>query len=143
MSFSNTAETAILSLIFTATAWSNMADNASSTPQTNISWALHTADPGEGGTQTTSEAAYTSYARVNVARTSGGHTVTGGSVSPAANVSFPTSGASGSTITHFSTGKTGGGATDIWMSGTVTPNIAVGASGITPILTTSTTLTLD
>src|SRR4051812_7317439 len=89
MSISNTTESAILVLVFNATAWANYADNAASSPQTNIVVALHTADPGEAGTQTTSEAAYTSYARVNVARTTGGWTETSGSVSPVANIDFP------------------------------------------------------
>lgn len=143
MSISDTTETAIMALIFNATAWGNYADNASSSPQTNIHCALHTADPADAGTMSTSEAAYTSYARVNVARTSGGWTVTGGSVSPVASIGFPASGASGTTITHFSTGKTGGGATAILFSGTVTPNIAIGAAGVTPSLTTATAITLD
>jgi hypothetical protein len=143
MSISDTTETAIMALVFNATAWGNYADNAATSPQTNISWALHTADPGDAGTQTTSESAYTNYARISVARTSGGHTVTGGSVSPVANVDFASSGASGTTITHFSTGKTGGGATAILWSGTVTPNIAVPGAGIIPRLTTASTITLD
>lgn len=143
MSISNTTESAILKLVFNATAWANYADNAASTPETNIVNALHTADPADAGTQSTSEAAYTSYARVNVARTTGGWTETSGSVSPVAAINFPASGASGTTITHFSTGKSGGGASAILWSGTVTPNIAIGASGITPQLTTATTLTLD
>jgi hypothetical protein len=143
MSIADTTETAIMSLIFNATAWANYADNAATTPQTQISWALHTADPGEAGTQSTSEAAYTNYVRVNVNRNSGGHTVTGGSVSPVANVDFASSGASGTTISFFSTGKTGGGATAILWSGTVTPNIAIPGSGIIPRLTTASTITLD
>ena len=61
-----------LALMFSATAWANYADNAATTPQTNIHVALATADPGDAGTMSTSEATYTSYARVNVARTSGG-----------------------------------------------------------------------
>lgn len=36
---------------------------------------LHTADPGVGGDQSTNEATYTSYARVAVARTTGGWTI--------------------------------------------------------------------
>lgn len=144
MGISDTTENAILNLVFRAVAWANYADNAASSPETNIVWAAHTADPGDAGTQTTSEAAYTSYARVNVARTTGGMAAaSGGSTSPAANVDFPASGASGSTLTHFSTGKSGGGGTAILWSGTVTPNIAIGAAGITPRLTTATTITLD
>lgn len=142
MSISNTTETAILSLVYNATAWANYADNAASTPETNIVVALHTGDPGEAGTQSTSEIAYTSYARVNVARTSGGWTVSGGSVSPVAAITF-TAGTGGSgTASYFSTGKSGGGASDILWSGTVTPNIVTG-DGVTPELTTATAITLD
>jgi len=142
MSFSDTAENAILALIFNATAWANMADNAAAAPQANIAVALHTADPGESGTMSTSEVAYTSYARVSVARTNVGWTVTNNSVSPAANVDFPAGTGGAGTITHFSTGKTGGGAAAIHMSGVVTPNVVAG-NGVTPRLTTATTLTLD
>jgi hypothetical protein len=142
MSISDTTETALLSLIFTATAWGNYADNAASTPQTNIHTALHTADPGDAGTMSTSEAAYTSYARTNVARTTGGWTVTGNSVSPVATVSFPAGTGGSGTVTYFSTGKTGGGAAAILFSGTVTPNIVTG-NGVTPQLTTATAITLD
>jgi len=142
MSISDTTETAILALIFNATAWANYADNAAGTPQTNVAVALHTADPGDGGTQSTSETTYTSYARVSVARTSGGWTVTGGSVSPVAAITFPAGTGGSGTVTFFSTGKTGGGATAILWSGTVTPNIVTG-NGITPQLTTASTITLD
>lgn len=142
MSFSNTAEQAIMALIFNATAWANMADNAATSPQTDIAVGLHTADPGETGTMSTSETTYTSYARVSVARTNLGWTVTAGSVSPANNVDFPAGTGGSGTITHFSVGRTGGGAAAIHMKGTVTPNIVTG-SGVTPRLTTSTALTLD
>jgi len=82
VSISNTTEDAILSLIFTATAWANYADNAASSPQTNIHLGLNTGDPGDSGTMATSEAAYTSYARVNVARTTSGWTVSSGACTP-------------------------------------------------------------
>jgi len=142
MSISNTTENAILSLIFTATAWANYADNAASTPETNIVNALHTADPGEAGTMSTSEIAYTSYARTNVARTTGGWSVASGVCSPVAAVNFPAGTGGSGTATHWSTGKSGGGASAILWSGTVTPNIVCG-SGVTPQLTTATTITLD
>lgn len=146
MSIADVTETAILSLIFNATAWANYADNASSSPQTNIGIALHTADPGDSGNQSTSEIAYTSYTRVNVARSSGGWTVTGGSVSPVANITFPAGTGGAGTATYFSTGKSNAspptGAQAILWSGTVTPNIVTG-NGITPSLTTASTITLD
>jgi hypothetical protein len=143
MSISDTTENAILNLVFSATTWANYAQNAASSPETNIVVALHTADPGDAGAQNTTESAYTNYARVNVLRSTGWSTASAGSVSPVANIDFPASGASGTTITHFSTGKSGGGASAILWSGTVTPNIAVGAAGVTPRLTTASTITLD
>jgi hypothetical protein len=143
MSLANVTENAILNLIFSATTWANYAINATSSPETNIVVALHTADPGEAGAQNTTETAYTSYARVNVARGAGWTTSTAGSVSPVATISFPigTTGTS-DTVTYFSTGKSGGGASPILFSGVVSPSITTGA-GITPQLSTSTVVTLD
>jgi hypothetical protein len=71
----STFEQDILKLIFNATAIANIADNAATSPLTNLFVALHTADPLEAGDQTSSEATYTGYARVAVLRTSGGWTV--------------------------------------------------------------------
>ena len=142
MGIADNTENNIMKLIFNATAWANYADNAASTPQTNVHTALHTADPGDTGTMSTSETTYTSYARVNVARTTGGWTVTANSVSPVAAISFPAGTGGSGTVTHFSTGKTGGGAADILFSGTVTPNIVTG-NGVTPQLTTATAITID
>jgi hypothetical protein len=147
MSKSDFLENAILNLIFRAVAIANIADNAASSPLTNLYWALHTADPGETGTQATSEATYSSYARVAVARTTGGMTAsTTGSTSPAANVVFPQ--ATGPalptvvSITFFSIGIASSGATNILYSGTVTPNINV-STGVQPSLTTASTITED
>jgi hypothetical protein len=145
MSISDTTENAILALIFCATAWGNYADNAATTPQTNIAVGLHTADPGDAGTMSTSEATYTSYARVSVARTTGGWTVSGTSptqVAPVATIAFAAGTGGSGTVTNFSQGKTGGGAAAILFSGTVTPNIVTG-NGVTPQLSTATVSTLD
>lgn len=142
MSKSDTFENDLLKLIFNGTAIANLADNAASSPLTSFSVALHTSDPGEAGTQSANEATYTSYARVSVARTSGGWTVTGSSVSPAADIVFPTCTGLTNTATHFSVGPTGGGATKILYSGTLTPNISISA-GVTPKITTASTITED
>ena len=143
MSKGDTFENDLLKLIFNATAIANVADNAASAPLTNLAVALHTADPGETGTQSTSETAYTGYARVSVARTSGGWTVTANSVSPVANIDFgECTAAAGGPITHFSVGPTGGGATKIFYSGTVTPNITM-AVGVIPRIKTTSTITED
>lgn len=142
MSKGDTFENDWLKLIFQATAIANIADNAGTSPLTNLYASLHTADPGESGSQTTSEAAYTSYARVAVARTSGGWTVTANSVSPAATISFPACTGSTSTVTHFAVGTASSGTGKILYSGTVTPNISV-STGVTPQLSTSTAITED
>ena len=143
MSISNVTENNWLKLLFNATAIANIADNAATTPETNIHVALATGDPGDAGTMSTSETTYTSYARVNVARTTGGWTAaSAGSTSPVANIDFPAGTGGSGTVTHFSVGKTGGGAADVYFSGTVTPNIVTG-NGVTPRLTTASTITLD
>jgi hypothetical protein len=142
MSKSNSAENSILKLIFNATAWANLADNAAASPNTNLYASLHTADPGEAGDQTTSECAYTSYARVAVARTSGGWTVTNNSVSPAATISFPAGTGGSGTATHFGIGTASSGAGVLLYKGTVTPNIVTG-NGVTPQLTTASAITED
>lgn len=146
MSIGDTTEDAILNLVFRAVNWSLYADNTATTPQTNIGISLHTADPGDTGTATTNEIAYTSYTRVNVARTTGGWSASsGGSVSPAANIDFPAGTGGSGTATHFMTAASNaspptGAQVQLW-SGTVTPNIVTG-SGVTPRLTTATTITL-
>lgn len=138
----DTFENDLLRLIFNATAIANIADNAAASPLTNLYYGLHTADPGETGNQTTNESAYTSYARVAVARTVGGHTVTANSVSPVADVSFPAGTGGSGTVTHAHVGTASSGTGKILYKGTVTPNIVTG-SGITPVLTTASAVTED
>ena len=143
MSKGDTFENDLLKLIFNATAIANIADNAATSPLTDLYVSLHTADPGETGNQSTSETAYTGYARVAVARTSGGWTVTTNSVSPAANIDFGECTASpGGAITHFGVGVASSGATKLLYSGTVSPNITM-ATGVIPRLKTTSAITED
>ena len=142
MSKSNTFENDWLKLIFNATAIANLADNAASSPLTNLYVSLHTSDPGEAGNQSTNEIAYTSYARVAVARTTGGWTVTNNSVSPVANIDFPAATGGSGTVTYFGVGSASSGTGVLYYSGTVTPSISV-TSGVTPRLTTASTITED
>lgn len=142
MSKGNTFENDWLLLVFNATAIANIADNAASAPLTNLFVSLHTSDPGEAGDQTTNEATYTSYARESIARTSGGWTVTANSVSPVGNIDFTTATGGSETATHFAVGTLTSGAGKILYYGTVTPNIVI-SSGVTPRLTTASTVTED
>jgi hypothetical protein len=142
MSKSNAFENSLLKLIFNATAIANLADNAATSPLTNLYVSLHTADPGEAGDQSTSEATYTGYARVAVLRTTGGWTVTNNSVSPVANIDFANCTGGTNTITYFGVGTASTGAGVLYYSGTVSPSISV-SSGVTPRLTTASTITED
>lgn len=137
----STFDNDLLKLIFNASAIANIADNAATSPLTNLYVSLHTADPTVGGNQTSSEISYTGYARVAVARTSGGWTVTGSSVSPASTISFGqmTAGAGG-TVTHVVVGTASSSTGKILYYGALSPNIIV-ANGVTPQLTTSSTIT--
>lgn len=139
MSLSDTAENAILELLFKTTTWANIADNASSSPATTLTVALHTADPGDGGDMTTNECSYTSYARVTVARSGSGWSVSANSASPVADITFPTATGGSETATHASIGT--GVSNNIIASGAISPNIVI-STGVTPKLTTSTAFTL-
>ena len=142
MSKGNTFENDLLLLIFNATAIANIADNAATSPLTNLYVSLHTADPGEAGDQTTSECTYTSYARVAVARTGGAWTVTANSVSPAANIDFPAATGGTETATYFAVGTASTGTGKLLYSGAISPTIAI-STGVTPRLTTASAITED
>jgi hypothetical protein len=140
MSKGATFDNDLLKLIFNAVGIANIADNAASGPLTTLYVALHTADPGTGGSQTTSECSYTGYTRIGVARTSSGWAVTGSSVSPVADINFPIATGGTQTATNFSIGTASSGAGKILYSGSISPNIAI-ATGVTPVLTTTTSIT--
>ncbi|MCS6290349.1 MAG: hypothetical protein H8K10_15445 [Nitrospira sp.] len=140
---SDTFENDLLKLIFNGTAIANIADNAATSPLTNLYVAFHTADPTDAGVQTASEAAYTGYARVAVARTTGGWTVTGNSVSPVANIDAGECTAScGSNLTHWSVGVAASGGSKILYAGTLSTAITM-TVGTIPRLKTTTTVTED
>lgn len=130
MSKSNTTENDLMLFVFnaTATSW----DSA-----TTLYVALHTADPGEAGNQSTSEANYTGYARVAVSRNAGGWTVSGNQASNTALLQFPQCTAGSSTATHVSIGLASTGSTQILYSGALSSSLAISA-GIQPQFSAST-----
>jgi hypothetical protein len=146
MSKSATYEAAILELLLNATGIANIADNTATSPATELFVSLHTASPGVGGNQSTSEISYTGYARVAVARanTSSAWTITGSnpaSASPNANIVFGTMTAgTGGTASFFGIGSESSGAGTLYYFGTITPNIVV-SDGVQPVLTTASTIT--
>lgn len=137
MSASNDFENDALLLLFNNTNIANIGDatglRGATTPG-SLFIALHTADPGETGKQNTSEISYTGYARVAVARSGAGFTVSGTAptqVANAAAVNFGLCTAGSGTATHFSIGYETSGATKMLVSGALTASLAISA-GITP-----------
>lgn len=89
--FGNTFENDLLLLIFNNTNIANVGDATGlrgSTTAGSLYVSLHSADPGEGGNQTTSEISYTGYARVAVARSAAGWTIASNQVSNTAAITF-------------------------------------------------------
>jgi len=136
----NTWAADVLDLLFNAVPIANIADNAASSPITNLYVSLHTASPGVSGNQTTNEAAYTGYARVAVARSSSGWVLTGETINPNAVISFPAATGGTETETYFGIGTASSGSGVLLYFGTITPNIAV-STGVTPQLSTASSVT--
>lgn len=145
MSKSNVHENDYLKLIFNNTSMTLVGDAAgilASAAAGSLYFSLHTADPGEAGDQTTSEVAYTSYARVAVARTSGGFTVSTNTVALVANVTFPAGTGGTGTATNWGLGTSSSGAGKLLYKGAISPSIVCG-NGVTPQLTAGTVVTED
>lgn len=145
MSKSNAWETALVSLLFNNTDAAAIGDATGlrgSAAAGSLYVSLHTADPDEAGTQTTSEVAYTSYARVAVARSGAGWVVAGNSVSPTAAIAFPQCTGGTATATHFGVGTDASGTGVLLYKGGISPTIAI-SNGVVPELTTATAITED
>lgn len=145
MSKSNAWETALLSLLFENSNAANIGDATGlrgSSTAGSLYFSLHTSDPGEAGDQTTNEIAYTSYARVAVARSAAGWTVSGNAVSVDADVTFPAGTGGSGTATHWGLGTASSSTGVLLYKGTISPNIVCG-NGVTPVLTAGQVLTED
>lgn len=134
MSMTNAAEAALLDLLFLNIDWANIGDagglqNSATAGSFYIS--LHTADPGEAGNQSTNEVAYTSYARVAVARTAGGWTRSVSTVSNTALVQFPQATGGTATATHFGIGTDSSGAGNLLLKGALNSSLSI-SNGIQP-----------
>lgn len=145
MPFGNSAIVDLLKLLLNNTTWAGVGDATGIVGSSAAgSWflSLHTSSPGAGGDQTTNEIAYMGYARVAVARTSGGWTATSNPATLTATVSWPQmTGGAGGTATFVGLGKSSSGAGELVLFGSISPTIAV-SNGVTPQLTSATTVTL-
>lgn len=135
MSAQNFFEDDILDLLFTNLALPNVGDASGLQPAATAGsffTSLHTALPAETATaQTTSEAAYGSYARQGVARSTAGWTVASGVVDNDAAITFPQATSGSETETHFGLGSAVSGAGNLDMVGALASGLAV-SNGITP-----------
>lgn len=132
----------ILALIFNATAWADIAQDDGSGPLTNLYIALHTADPGVGGNQTTNEATYSGYARQAVVRTTSGWAVpSSGSTHNEGVIQFPECASGTETVTHVSIGTLASGAGIILYSGALTTPREISAGVVAQFAISALTVT--
>jgi hypothetical protein len=134
MSATNAFETSLLGLIITNAAAANVGDASGLQPSASagVFWiSLHTASPGETGDQTTSESAYTNYARQDEARNTTQWTVTGNTADNDNAITYPECGVTGSTVTDFGLGSASSGAGNLFLFGALTASRIINA-GITP-----------
>ena len=134
MSLTNAAENGLLSLFLENANYANVGDATGLRGSTTagVFWvSTHTANPNETGTQTTSESAYTSYARVSVARSTSGWTVASGVGDNDGAINFPQATGGSETETHFGMGSDTSGTGNLFLWGALTSSLPV-SSGITP-----------
>ena len=135
MSKSNAFENSLLQLLFNNVDIANIGDAGgiqNSATAGSLYLALHTADPGEAGDQTTNECAYTSYDRVAVARSGAGWTVAANVATNFALAQFPECTGGSETITYVSIGTSSYPTAGVILySGALTASRSV-SSGIQP-----------
>lgn len=123
---STASSNSILALIYNATPWANIADNAASSPTTLIFLSLATASYGVSSTMSSNEATgYTNYVRQSTPRSTSGWTApASGSISNVAAVEYPQCGVTGATITSCAAGKATG-ASEVFHYGDLNAPLAV------------------
>jgi hypothetical protein len=134
MSKSDLWELGIYKLVFQNLAMGTIGDAGGLLPSStagSLYISLHSADPGDSGSQTTSELAYTNYARVGVARGTATWTAAAGSVTNISAITFPACGTAGGTATYFGVGGSLTGTGCLLYSGSLTASLAI-TNGITP-----------
>ena len=134
MSATNVFENGLLSLIFENSNYANVGDATGlrgSTTAGVFYVGLNTAAGADGDTQATTEAAYGSYARVSVARSTAGWSVASGVADNDAAITFPAATSGSETEQSFKIGSDSSGAGNLFMWGALAANLAVSA-GITP-----------
>ncbi len=128
MSKSDLYESEILRLVFQNAPMAGMGNATGilgSTVVGSLYCSLHSADPGETGSQSTNEVAYTSYARVPMGRSVSLWGVSGGSAYNATGILWPQCSGGQATATHFGIGKDASVATGLLYKGALTTPLAI------------------
>lgn len=128
-----------LKLVFQNVAFASIGDSGgllSSSASGNLYVSLHTSDPGNSSLQNLYEATYSGYARVSVPRGTSYWTVTGSACTNAASITFPISGGTDNTISHFGVGVSPTGSGLLLYSGSFNTSKTF-LTGDTPIIQTN------
>jgi hypothetical protein len=145
----------IVNLMYRATAWANVADNAAASPLANTYVSLHTASPGTGDDQTTNETAYTNYARVAVASSlanwagtqaaasTTASSGTGGTTSNNGAITFPAPTANWGSVTHMAVYDASSAGNLLWYSALTTAKTVNNGDPAPSFPAASLTLQLD
>jgi hypothetical protein len=117
----------LLSIMYLAVGWANVADNAASAPLTNVYARLATASYGPSSVANANEVAYTNYAGgIAVPRSAAGwSTPSGGQISNVNPIEYLQCGVTGANATSACTTTAATGATDIWHYGDLNSPIAI------------------
>ena len=147
MSMSNSSQIDWLKLLLQNAAWSGVGDAGGLPPSVgagDVFIALHTSEPIDGGDQSSNESAYAGYARIPAAR-DGAEWVDNGAngLQNSAIVQFPQNTGSAETVTWFSLGVSGAGATQYIVKGpldaslnivtNLTPEFGIGALDVNAV----------
>lgn len=126
MSTSNDCANKVLNLMYRASAWANVADNAASSPLTLVYLGAHTGNlTAATNSQAENEATFTNYARVSTLRSTDWDAAATGANANSNLIQFPACGATANTISHISTGVGSSGATAVWHYGALNSPVDV------------------
>lgn len=139
--FNTTFANDLIKLLLTGVAIPLIADNAATTPITDLVIGLHTADPGPAGTQETFALVYTGYLRIAVPRLPANWTITNNVARPAARLEFAEmTGGVESLATWLTIGTAMTGAGKVLLRGRLSPDIQC-RLGVIPAIKADSTIT--
>ncbi len=129
----NAHEDALLNAVFLKTYPTMFGGTYTADTAGSLYLSLHTADPGVGGTQLTSEVGYTSYTRVGVPPTGTNFALTSGVMENLNSTAFPSCTGGTATATHLAIGSASSGAGLLYYRTELQTALSI-ASSVTPTI---------